>query len=206
MLFHCKLLYGQIDFYDHNEAIDLINRAQNNIEQGEFSLAINNLTEAIKLDSTIRGAYILINQAAFELGDILAQKEILFKAKKLFTDDDEFCYYLGRIYQKEDLYDKAIGEYNEAIKFSKVNGEDFELVYEYYANRGICFLKKEEYDKAHKDFDYASKLNNTKGGIYANKGIVLFKLNRTSEACDSWQKAINLGEKSAKKYIDKYCK
>ncbi|MBI5542213.1 MAG: hypothetical protein HY951_19305 [Bacteroidia bacterium] len=198
--------YAQISVDSHNEAIELINLSNIEIKQESYTNAITKLEKAIKLDSSIREAYTLINHALFQTGNIKTQKKYLNKAKLFFYEDDEFCYHSGKLYLKEDKIDSAIFEFNKAIKFSKTNGEDYPIVFDYYSSRGICYLKKNMYSEALEDFNYAVKLNNSKAGIYANKGIVLFKLKRMDEACISWKKAQELGEKSVKTYIDKYCK
>lgn len=198
--------FAQIDVDSHNEAVSLINQSIVEVRQKAYSDAIIKLENAIKLDSSLKEAYTLLNQAFFETGNFKAQKKYLNKAKLFFYEDDEFCYYSGKLLLKENKIDSAIIEFNKAIKFSKINGEDYPIVFDYYSSRGICFLKKNMYSEALEDFNYALKLNNTKSGIYANKGIVLLKLKRIDEACNSWKKALELGEKSVNTYIDKYCK
>ncbi|MDQ3191607.1 MAG: tetratricopeptide repeat protein [Bacteroidota bacterium] len=201
-----NLSFGQIMLEDHNKAIRFLNNSHKLLEQKDYIGATEDLKKAIKLDSTIRDTYTLIYQTLTMTQDYSEQKKYLLKAKKVFTDDDEFCYYLGRLYQNEGKFDEAIAEYNEAVKFSKINGEDYPIVYDYYSSRGICYLKKELFSEAVKDFDYAIKLNNTKGNIYTNRGIALFKMSNKLEACESWRKALELNEGSASNYINKYCK
>ncbi len=201
-----NLSFGQILSDSHNEAVELINQSGTDIKQKKYSEAVKELENAIKLDSTIKKAYVLLNQALFETGEKNIQKKYLKKAKLFFLEDDEFYYYSGKLYMKEEKYDSAIVEFNEAVRFGKINGEDYPIVYDYYASRGICFMKKNLYSDALQDFNYALKLNNSKSSIYSNKGIVLYKLNKVTEACECWKKALEMGENSVKKYTDKYCK
>lgn len=206
LLFTVKFSNGQILLEDHNKAVGLINKSQELIKQGSFPDAINNLKEAIKADSTIRDAYTLIYQAFLKSENLSGQKEYLEKAKKLFSDDDEFFYYSGKLYQKKGDFKNAIIEFTEAIKFSKINGEDYPIVYDYHSSRGICFLKLDKFNEAVEDFNYAIKLNDKKSGIYSNRGYALFKINKKEEACESWKKATELGDNSANSYIVKFCK
>ncbi len=198
-------LFSQVNVDDLNKSIDLIKRANDDIKMENHSQAIPKLISAIKLDSTQRDAFTLLNRAFYETGDKKSQIEYLKKAKSIYTDDDEFPYYLGKVYQKKNQLKAAIAEYDTAIKYSKVNGEDYELVYDYYANRGICYLKQNIYTNAVSDFDYAIKLNDMKGSIYTNRGIALFQMKKKDEACKSWEKALELGQ-NVQQYIDKFCK
>jgi tetratricopeptide (TPR) repeat protein len=198
-------LSAQVDLSSLNNPIELINKASINYEKGNFSQAISQLKAAIKLDSSKRDAFTILNRVLYKTGDKKLQIEYLKKAKSIYSDDDEFPYQLGKIYQKENKLKAAIAEYDTAIKFSKVNGEDYEIVYDYYANRGICFLKQNLFARSIVDFDYAIKLNDMKGSIYTNRGIALFQMKKKEEACKSWEKALELGQ-NVEQYLTKYCK
>ena len=198
-------LFAQVSIDDRNKAVTLINQANAEIKAENYSQAIIKLETSIKLDSTLRDAFTLLNQAYYKTSNRGSQIKYLKKAKSIYTDDDEFPYHLGKIYQKENKLKAAITEYDTAIKFSKVNGEDYEIVYDYYANRGICYLKQNLFTKAVADFDYAIKLNDMKGSIYTNRGIALFQMKKKEEACKSWERALELGQ-NVEQYLRKYCK
>lgn len=202
---HC-FSFGQISNYDHNDAVDLINDSQALIQKKQYNEAISKLENAVKLDSTIRDTYLLIYQAGFYGGNLEIAKSYLKKAKTISLEDDEVAYYLGKIYQQEKNYDAALVEFDEAIKYGKINGEDYPIVYDYYASRGACYLIQEKYQEALDDLNYSLKLNSTKGSVYMNKATALFKLNSKEEACISWRKAYELGVNSAKDFIIKNCK
>lgn len=204
IIFFCNT-YAQINIDDHLKAVDFVFDGRMKLIGGDQDEAIIKLKNAIMLDSTIREAYIFLNHALLETNKIEEQIENLKSAKIIFKDDDEFCYYLGKVYQSKNEYDKAISEYSDAIKYSKINGEDFEIVYSYYESRGTCFLKKKMYSKSLADYDYALKLNSSESSIYANKGFALYKLKKTKEACKSWKISLKLGESQMNKYISKYC-
>jgi len=86
------------------------------------------------------------------------------------------------------------------------NGEDYELVYAYYLNRGNCYLKQREFEKAIPDYTYSLKLNKESGAIYANRGIAYFSTGKRKEACADWRKAKSLGVTSVNAYINRYCR
>jgi tetratricopeptide (TPR) repeat protein len=176
------------------------------INEERYQEAIDELVSAQKLDSTFRQVYELMYKAGFYADNKEVAKAYLKKAQSIFVEDDEIIYYLGKIIQNEKKYGEAILVFNEAIKFGKKNGEDYPIVYDYYASRGICYLRLEKYAEALADFEYAIQLNGKKGSIFANRGIVLFKLNQPAEACLSWKIAYSLGELGVQKYIEKNCK
>lgn len=199
-----NFVFAQVDLSVLNKPIELINKASDHFDEGNYSKAINLLEESIKLDSTLRDAFILLNHAYYITGNKKSQIKYLKKAKSIYADDDEFPYHLGRIYQQQNKLNAAIAEYDTAIQFSKINGEDYKIVYDYYANRGICLLKQDMFAKSISDFDNAIRLNNKKGSIYTNRGIALFKVMKTHEACKSWIKALELGQ-NVEQYLKKYC-
>ena len=144
----CTTAFGQIDTTAINRPINLLNSANQDIENGDYEEAVQKLIVSIRLNPQIRDAYLSLNTACSYTDQISILKSYLLKAKEIFREDDEICYYLGNIFQKENNFTKAIQAYTEAIKYAKQNGEDYELVYAYYQNRGACYLKTNQFAKA----------------------------------------------------------
>ena len=201
-----KITLGQVELKAINKPIDLLNDANNDIENGNYEQAVQKLIASIRLQPKIRDAYLSLNTACSHTNQTAILKSYLQKAKTIFEEDDEICYYLGNIYQNENNLAKAIQEYTLAIKYSKKNGEDYELVYAYYQNRASCYLKLNEFAKAIPDFNYALKLNQENETIYVNRGIAYYKTGKRTEACQDWRKASKLGNSSASVYLRKYCR
>ena len=63
--------------------------------------------------------YLSLNTACSHTNQISILKQYLIKAKAIFEEDDEICYYLGNIYQNENNFQKAIAEYSLAIKYAQ---------------------------------------------------------------------------------------
>jgi len=198
--------FGQIDVSEINRPIELLNQANEETENGNYEQAVQKILASIRLNPKIRTAYQALNSACSYTHQTSILKSYLQKAKTIFEEDDEFCYYLGNIYQKEKNYSKAIQEYTLAIKYARQNGEDDELVYAYYQNRASCYLQINEFSKAIPDFNQALKLNQENGAIYANRGIAYYQTGKKSEACQDWRKASKLGINTASVYIRRYCK
>lgn len=196
---------SQIQKDNHNLSVDYIRNAKTLIIDERYNEAIFELKLAIKLDSTIRDAYLLMYKASYYADETDTIKVYLKKAKTIFVEDDEIIYCLAKVYQIEKDYENALIEYSEAIKFGKINGEDIPGFYDYYASRGVCFLFQNKYNEAINDFNNSIRFDATKGSVYANKGIALYKLKKNDEACKSWDQAFELGETSVAEYIEKLC-
>ena len=196
---------AQISIESHNNAVENFNKAILLLEQKNFQAAFPLFAATIASDSTFRAAYIHVTQAAFESRQTDVARLCLEKGITVFSDDDEIIYYLAKIYQLERKYQQAIDTYSMAIEYAKVNGEEFPIVYDYYAGRGTCYLIQKQFEKALSDFDYSIKLDDTKSAVYNNRGQALYQLKRHNEACQSWQKARDLGDNNAETYIKKLC-
>jgi tetratricopeptide (TPR) repeat protein len=76
----------------------------------------------------------------------------------------------GNAYRNKDQYDRAIQDYNQAIKLNPKDSFPFN-------NRGNAYFNKGQYDRAIQDYNQAIKLNptfamafNGRGAAYAGKG------------------------------------
>lgn len=199
-------VYGQVDINEMNKSIELLNQANADIEQGNYTEAVQQLVAAARLHPNLREIYLSLNTACSYTGQTALAKEYLQKARILFEEDDEIWYYLGNIYQRENNYAKAIEAYSQAIRYAQKNGEDFELVYAYYQNRASCYLKCNEFGKSIPDFSYVLKLKPDNGATYANRGIAYYKTGKRTEACRDWRKAQSLGITSVSAYVKRYCR
>ena len=198
-------LFSQIPPELHNKAVDLVELSNKEIDNENYDLALSHLSQAYVLDSTIRDIFIAYYHLHYNLENTKEQISSLRKAISIHYDDDQFYYYLGKSYLADNNLDSAIENFSTAIKYSKINGEDFELVSDYYASRGICFLKMGEFNKSITDFSYAIKLDEYKTSALANRGVAYYKLKQNDNACESWKKALYYGEMSVEMYINKFC-
>lgn len=197
---------AQMELEQLNKPIDLLNSANHDIEEGDYTQAVQKLIASIRLDPHIREAYLSLNTACSYTNQLSLLKSYLQKAKTVFPEDDEICYYLGNIYQQENNLALAIQEYTNAIRFAKQNGEEFMLVHAYYQNRASCYLKRNECAKSIPDFNYALKLNPECGATYVNRGIAYYKTGKRTEACRDWRQAVKMEMASASTYVKKYCR
>ena len=102
----------------------------------------------------------------------------------------------GNAYAKQGLYDRAIQDYDKAIKLN----HDDALA---YLKRGIAYRNKGDYDQAIQDldqalrtFDLALKLKPDFAEAYYNRGLAYAKKGDYDRAIDNYDKAIKLKDKT----------
>lgn len=104
----------------------------------------------------------------YQTGD-LKVAESLFKG--LSVIDHTNWYYravLGSIYQKQKMYDQAIGEYNMALL---LNEKEIASL----TNRGECHMHLENYKQAMHDFEAVVKLDSEEKNPWGKRARVLIK-------------------------------
>lgn len=128
---------------------------------------------------------------------------------------------------------KAFDEFNEVIEMDSLNGDahyerarlsfqyssNKELAYEdlnraiyldpslpgVFSLRGVMKLSNQDFLSAINDFTKAIKYDKNDVHAYFNRGIAHFNIGMKKSACEDWQKAGDLGNYSAFKYISRYC-
>jgi tetratricopeptide (TPR) repeat protein len=95
-------------------------------------------------------------------------------------------------YQKRD-YDKAISDFNEAIRLDPNYARA-------YNNRGIVYGDKKEYDKAISDFNEAIRLDPNSAMAYDNRGNAYHDKKEYDKAISDLNEAIRLDPNYAKAY------
>ncbi len=202
---YCQEIYT-ISMEGRNNVIELTDGARLLIKENRANEAVDQLLEAIRIDSVYREAYLQLYQAGAlnirNSGRVIAGLE---KGKRIFEEDDELYFYCGEIYRLNSDFEKAITEYDFATLYAKVNGEDFYLVHYYYFNRGNCYLKMGKPEVAIADYNYALKLKPDFSAALMNRGVCLSKLGKKTEACQDWKNAMDNGYEQAKGYFEKHC-
>jgi len=211
LLFVCAQSFSQKIFDVKGEtranSIEVNNAAITMISDGNYSTAFKVLAQVIEQDPSFHSAYLNLYRAGSNLPDKTnAVVETLRVGLTIFEEDDEMASYLGNILQKANRLPEAIGAYSDAIAFSKKNGEDFPLVWAYHFNRGNCFLKSNQHEKAIPDYDYALKLSPDNADVLTNRGFCFYKTNNRNAACADWREALELGNEQTTKYLQSYCK
>ena len=93
----------------------------------------------------------------------------------------------GNDYVLSDGYEKAVQEYDEAIRLDPQH-EDA------YSNRGIAYGRLDQHERAVQDFDEAIRLD-PQADAYYNRGVTYQALGMSKEAELDFAKAKELGYK-----------
>ena len=99
----------------------------------------------------------------------------------------------GTVYLNKGYFDRAIRDYNQAIK---LNPRDVTAYY----NRGNAYLSKGDYESAIRDFDKAIGLNPRMAAAYNNRGSVYNRRGEHERAIRDFDQAIELNPRYAKAY------
>jgi tetratricopeptide (TPR) repeat protein len=114
--------------------------------------------------------------------------------KSSYYAHDEWPYMSrGDAFQMDGQYDKAIEDYNKAIK---LNPESFYA----YAGRGKVFQLQGQYDKTIKDYSKAIELCPEDTNAYYNRGEVFRLQGQYDKAIKDYSKSIELKPKNAFAY------
>lgn len=101
-------------------------------------------------------------------------------------------------YTSQDSYG-ALHDINQAIKLNKNMTEAYNL-------RAILRFSLSDYQGSKSDFDRAIKLHPYDSEIYKNRGIMFIKRQDKKSACQDFITASHIGNVSAAKMFDQYCK
>ncbi|MCM3900937.1 MAG: tetratricopeptide repeat protein [Pyrinomonadaceae bacterium] len=187
----------------------------------KFALAHARLAEAwTELDYTERAQLELLrvdglvpNRSSLEQADILYLDAIratitrdfpvaiasYTKLAKLKPDEAQTYLDLGRAFEKSDEIDKALENFNLAIKHDAQYAPAF-------LHLGILYGRKEDLPSANAAFDKADSLFQTLGDfegrteVHYQRGVLLNKIGKMSEAQEQLQEALNIARTSSNQY------
>ena len=157
--------------------------------KGEFDKAIADCTEAIRLNPQNAEAY---------WGRGHVYKRRASSTRRLRTSQSPF----GSIhdmpksmvggayaYAKKGEFDKAIADYNEAIRLDPKHATT-------YYNRGLTYGKKGDHDKAIADFTEAIRLNPKDAEAYYSRGCTYGEKGDHDKAITDYTAAIRINPKN----------
>jgi len=111
-------------------------------------------------------------------------------AETPFSTDASVLYRRGDGFLKNDQYDKAIDDFNAAIKLDPKHSLA-------YSGRGTALLGKKQYDKAVDDFITAIALDPNYAPAYAGRGSVFLEKKQFDKAIDDFTRAVELDPNNA---------
>jgi tetratricopeptide (TPR) repeat protein len=105
----------------------------------------------------------------------------------------------GTAYLHRGDYDKAISDFNEALRIDP----DYEKAYYLYDNRGTAYLRKGDYERAIADYDRAVRIKPNYALAYHNRGTAYLYKEDFEEAIADFNKALEFDPKYAEAYFNK---
>ena len=103
---------------------------------------------------------------------------------------------MGRIYEREGKYDKAIKAYTAAIDLSPEDSSN-------YYNRGDVYFDLKEYDKAVEDYSKVIELDPKCDDAYNSRGYCYHELGNHAKAIKDYTKAIELNPEYETAYYNR---
>ena len=102
----------------------------------------------------------------------------------------------GLAYKKKSQWDRAIADFDEAIRLKP----DFVFAFN---NRGNTYYFKGHLDRAIKDYDEAIRLNPDLSEAFSNRGNIYRKQGNIDRAIMDYDKAIHLNPENAQVFADR---
>ena len=199
-------------------------------ENGDLKKAIELLDKALDKKEKFRPA--LLNRGYYktELGNLNGGIEDYLKLLKFDQDNTSALFNIGNNFSELDEHEKAIDYYSKALKTEgalkswagsdggalaiNVNFDlkrfDSDMDYnvldcEIYFERGLEYLKLEQFDNAISDIEKSLKADNAKRDCYFMLGKAYVGKKDSINACDNFIKSAKLGDKEAREMLKKHC-
>jgi len=123
--------------------------------------------------------------------------------KQIRSKNAEFYESQGLAYLEKRQYDKAILDFNKALKMNPADAYA-------YQNRGRAYGEQGQYDLAISDYTKALEINPTYGDAYFNRGLIYHAKGQYDLAIADYTKALEINPRGAGIYYARgfiyYCK
>jgi tetratricopeptide (TPR) repeat protein len=166
------------------------------LERQEYDKAIDDFTEAIRLDPNVAIIYFNRGNAYYDHGNLDKASSDYNEAVRL---DHNFARaYVGRgnVIRDQGNLDKAISDYNEAIRLEP----NYVPAYD---GRGLAYGISRNYDKAISDFTEAIRLEPNDANAYCNRGNSYGSHGDFDKAIGDYNDAIRLDPNLAPGYCSR---
>ncbi|QYX30608.1 serine protease [Sphaerospermopsis torques-reginae] len=217
-----------ISSYNTQLSIVYANRGGAYSELKEYKQAIDDYTQAIKIDPENAEYYKNRGLAYFQLKDYKQAINDYTQAIKI--DPKDALYYVGRglaYFQLKD-YKQAINDYTQAIKidpkkaiYYNARGTTYSELKDYkqaindysqaikidpkdatyYRDRGLAYLQLKDYKQAIADYTQAIKIDDKNAIYYASRSLAYFQLKDYKQAINDYTQAIKIDDKNAIYYV-----
>ncbi|WP_028889502.1 tetratricopeptide repeat protein [Tenacibaculum ovolyticum] len=108
-------------------------------------------------------------------------------------------------YERRGFCNQAIGKSQDAIIDFSIGIKIDKKRPSLYLFRGNNYAKLGEFEKSISDYLTTIELRPQLKAVYKNLGLSYLRVNKTDKACESFKKAINIGDKTAEKHYAQHC-
>jgi tetratricopeptide (TPR) repeat protein len=191
--------------------------------RGEYEMAIEDFTEALRLNPNMSAAYILRGRALVASVATVIKVEAGFSGIIINSNGGKISA------EKAQVYDRAIADFTQAIQLSPDNaiayrergravregkGDNDQAIADFnqairldpnyasaYNNRGnVYYYNKRDYDKAIADYNQAIRLDPNFASAYLNRGLAYNEKRDYNQAIADFNQAIRLDPNYAVAY------
>ena len=164
------------------------------LERQEYVKAINDFTEAIRLDPNVAIIYFNRGNAYYDQGNLDKASSDYNEAIRLNPNFARAYVGRGDVIREQGNLDKAISDYNEAIRLEP----NYVPAYD---GRGRAYGSSGNYDKAISDFTEAIRLDPNLAPAYCSRGYAYDMHGNFEKAISDYNEAIRLDPNSALAYV-----
>jgi tetratricopeptide (TPR) repeat protein len=171
-------------------------RGNSYVAKKEFDRAIEDYTEAVRLDPTYSVAYNQRGNSYYSKGDYVRAIENYDEAIRIsagsevqYSNRASAYYYRGEFGRALEDYDRALGANPKYIRA--------------WNGRGDTYYKRREYDSALKDYDQSIALNSTDAAVFNTRGCCYYFKGDYDRAIADFDEAIRLRSDSAAYYLNR---
>lgn len=165
------------------------------MKKGQYSSAVIEYKNALKIDPTYVEAYIKLAQADEALGDGNSAYAALEKAVEIDPNRLDSRFERAKFFLAVQHFREAEDDATFVIKLDSNNGEAYRI-------RGSALAAEKKYEQAMQDFSKAVELEPTKASPYLDVALANIALQRLPEAEENFKKAIQVDPAAVQSYID----
>lgn len=161
---------------------------------GNYKLAIDDFSKAIKLDSSFVDGYAGRSFSYLKMGNYQNAMKDANRMVELDSDNYESYYLRSGVCVEIRDYQNALKDCTKAIELNPQH-------YQTYSFRGSVYYRLGNYEMALRDTNKAIEINPGDAADYFSRGIIFEKMGNYSKAIADIKVAARLGHKKAQDYL-----